>query len=247
LPAWSCIHALLSRRRENFFAASFQRMSRRNLLALLITVPALLGLSACGKRETPAEAGIRTRTLHVGNGVEPQGLDPHTTTGANDAEVQLALFEPLLSHDPVTGLPAPGAAASWEISADLLTYTFKLRPEGRWSDGRPVVAEDFVRTVQRGLSPKLAAEIANDHIWIAGGRAHFEGKERDFSRVGVRALDSLTLQFTLADPMPAFLPVVAGRAGMPLPIDAIIKHGGLEQRGAPWTRPGNRSAMVRSC
>jgi ABC-type oligopeptide transport system substrate-binding subunit len=100
----------------------------RSILALA----SLVG-TACGKRETSVEAGIRTRTLHVGNGVEPQGLDPQTTTGANDTFVQISLFEPLLSHDPVTGLPAPGAAASWEISADLLTYTFKLRPEGRWS------------------------------------------------------------------------------------------------------------------
>lgn len=72
----------------------------------------LLSFMGCGKRETPVEAGIRTRTLHVGNGVEPQGLDPQTTTGANDANVQLALFEPLVSHDPVTGLPAPGSSRS---------------------------------------------------------------------------------------------------------------------------------------
>jgi oligopeptide transport system substrate-binding protein len=55
--------------------------------------------------------------------------------------------------DPGTGQPAPGVARSWEVSSDRRTYTFHLRPEARWSDGRPVTAEDFIRSAQRLLNP----------------------------------------------------------------------------------------------
>lgn len=216
----------------------FRRVSVGSFRALLAA--ALLGFAVgCGKRLTSVEAGIRTRTLHVGNGVEPQGLDPQTTTGANEYWVQIAVFESLLGFDPVTGDVAPGVASAWDVSADLLTYTFHLRPDARWSNGRPIVADDFVRTAQRALSPVLGAEVANDFLRLAGARAYFEGKERDFSRVGIRALDARTVQYTLSDPLPGFLPIIATRMGIPLPIDSVIQHGGMEKRGAPWTRPGN--------
>lgn len=195
-------------------------------------------LSGCSKHETAVMAGIRTQTLHVGNGVEPQGLDPQTTTGASDWAVQRSLFEGLINADPQTGAPIPGGALRWEISPDLLRYTFHLRPEARWSDGKPVVANDFVRTAQRALSPKLAAEVANDFFWLAGARAYYDGIERDFSQVGIRALDALTLEYRLAEPLPCFLELLRSRLGTPLPMDLVTQTGGAEKRGAPWTRPG---------
>lgn len=195
-------------------------------------------LAGCSKHETAVDAGIRTQTFHVGNGVEPQGLDPQTTTGASDWTVQRTIFEGLMNSDPVTGEPSPGVAMRWEKSSDLLRYTFYLRPEARWSNGKPVVANDFVRTAQRALSPALAAEVANDFFWLAGARAYYEGKERDFSHVGIRAVDALTLEYRLAEPLPFFLELLRYRMGTPLPIDVITEHGGAEKRGTPWTRPG---------
>jgi len=192
----------------------------------------------CAKRETTVIAAIRTQTLHVGNGVEPQGLDPHTTTGASDWGVQSALFEGLMGSDPLTGQAVPGGASRWAVSPDLLRYTFYLRPEARWSDGTPVVADDYVRTARRALSPVLAAEIANDFFWLAGARTYFEGKERDFSTVGIRALDSNTLEYRLAEPLPFFLELLRGRMGVALPMDVVTRHGGAEKRGGTWTRPG---------
>jgi oligopeptide transport system substrate-binding protein len=208
--------------------------------AIFLSFFALAAAASCARRETPVAAGIRTQTLHVGNGVEPQELDPHTTTGAPEFLIQKALFEGLILPDPVTGQPTiPGVAKSWDVSDDLLTYTFHLRPEARWSDGRPVVAADYVRSAQRTLAPKLGAEAADDFFEIAGARPYFEGRERDFSRVGVRALDAHTLQYVLAEPTPVFLHRAMGRLGMPLPIDVIARHGGLEKRATPWTRPAN--------
>lgn len=196
-------------------------------------------LTSCSKHETAVVAGLRTQTLHVGNGVEPQGLDPQTTTGASDWSVQRTIFEGLMNSDPVTGQLIPGVAMRWEISPDLLRYTFYLRPEARWSDGKPVVADDFIRTAQRALSPALAAEIATDFFWLAGARAYYEGKDRDFSKVGIRMVDALTLEYRLAEPLPFFLELLRTRMGTPVPIDVISEHGGAEKRGTAWTRPAH--------
>lgn len=196
-------------------------------------------LAACAKRETDVEAGIRTQTLLVGNQAEPKGLDPQVSTGGPNFNIQRVLFEGLIIQDPTTGQPAPGVARSWEVSSDRLTYTFHLRPEARWSDGRPVTAGDFVRSAQRLLSPALGAEAVEAFSLVAGVRAYVKGPERNFSQVGIRAPDPLTLQVTLAAPALHFLDVVVHRFWFPVPVEVVARHGGMEKRGSPWTEPGN--------
>jgi oligopeptide transport system substrate-binding protein len=199
----------------------------------------LLLLPACTRRETDVEAGIRTQTLLVGNRAEPQDLDPHITSGVPESNIERALFEGLVVQDPATGQPAPGVAHSWEVSADRLTYTFHLRTEARWSDGRPVTADDFVRSAQRLLNPALGAERVESFFLVAGVRAYVKGPERDFSRVGIRALDPLTLQVTLAEPVMHFFNKLFGVGWLPVPVEVLARHDGMEKRGSPWTRPGN--------
>jgi len=200
---------------------------------------ALLALAGCTKRETAVEAGIRTKTLIVGNFAEPQDLDPHTTAGIPEYRIQRALFEGLITQDPTTGQPTPGVARSWELSSDRLTYTFHLRPEALWSDGRPVTADDFVRSAQRLLTPALAAAGAEMFLRVAGADNYAKGREPDFSQVGIRAPDLQTLQVTLARPVMHFLDMVLTNFWLPVPVDVVARHGGLEKRGSPWTRPGN--------
>jgi oligopeptide transport system substrate-binding protein len=204
-----------------------------------IALAALLALAACTKRDTDVEAGIRSQTLIVGNGADPQDLDPQVTVGWVEARIQKVLFEGLIIQDPATGQPAPGVARSWKVSSDRLTYTFHLRPEACWSDGRPVTAEDFVRSAQRILNPALGAEGAEAFSLVAGVRAYVKGPVRDFGQIGIRALDPLTLQITLAAPALHFFDVVVLRYWFPVPVEVVARHGGMEKRGSPWTRSGN--------
>src|SRR5262245_66062251 len=81
-------------------------------------------------------------------------------TGEPEGRLAYELFEGLLRKDPRTMRPAPGVAESWDISPDGKTYTFRLRNDARWSDGRPVTAQDFVYSWKRLLEPKLASEYA---------------------------------------------------------------------------------------
>src|SRR6478609_9227323 len=78
-----------------------------------------------------------------GNSEDPESLDPHKTSTVNEAHILRDLFQGLVMQDSKAEL-IPGAAESWTVSKDGAVYTFKLRADGKWSDGTPVTADDFV-------------------------------------------------------------------------------------------------------
>jgi oligopeptide transport system substrate-binding protein len=195
-------------------------MSLRLFLVLALVLPVFTG---CRKRETPVEAARQTKTLLLGNGVEPRDLDPHIITAFTDYNIVVSLFEGLTVLDPATSLPAPGAAERWEVSPDGLVYTFHLRAGAVWSNGDPVTAHDFVFSFERARAPKLAAEYA-----------YMLDCLRD-----AKAVDALTLQLTLHQPTPYLLSLVAAPSWNPVHEASLRKHGDIHTRGSHWTRPGN--------
>jgi oligopeptide transport system substrate-binding protein len=217
---------------------SMLRHSSASLIAAVL-LASLATLAGCGKRETPVDAALRTQTLLLGNGAEPQDLDPQIITAYTDYNIVIALFEGLTVIDETTSGPVPGAAARWEVSDDGLAYTFHLRPEARWSNGDPVTAADFVTSWQRMLSPALASEYAYMLHPLKNAEAYNTGALTDFSQVGAAAPDPLTLRLTLAHPTPHLLALLAHTAWFPVHPPTILKHGKLDQRGTAWTRPGN--------
>jgi oligopeptide transport system substrate-binding protein len=223
-------------------------MSR--LPALLAAL--LLSLLALGcARKSPGDSGPGSGTAaastapgkmiwRVGNGTEPQDLDPQTVSGVPEHKLIMALFEGLLAENPRDLSPEPGVAERWEVSADGLAYTFHLRADARWSDGTPLTAATFVRSYQRMLTPALAAEYAYLLHFIKNARAYNEGKLADFAAVGVTAVDDRTLRITLETPTPFLLKLIASHySWYPVPVHVIEKFGGLTRKGTAWTRPGN--------
>ena len=214
-----------------------------NLISRYVALPAVglaaLAILGCTKRETPAEAGIKTQTLLVGNAAEPSDLDPDTITVYTDSHIAYSLFEGLTKLDAKTSLAAPDLATSWDISPDGKDYTFHLRPEARWSDGDPVTAADFVYSYHRLLSPAFAG-LYSYMLWpIRNAEAFNSGKLSDFSQVGVKALDDHTLQVSLEKPTP-YLPAVASHTTwLPVQKKTIEKFGRMDEKGTKWTLPGN--------
>jgi oligopeptide transport system substrate-binding protein len=123
------------------------------IVAALLAALTIAGLTFSTTVDRPAD-------LRIANGTEVQSLDPQLTTGEPEARVQEALFEGLTRFDAATFRPAPGVAKSWDISEDGTLYTFHLRSDARWSDGRPVTAHDFVYSWKRLLDPAIGAEVA---------------------------------------------------------------------------------------
>ncbi|MBI5690893.1 MAG: peptide ABC transporter substrate-binding protein [Verrucomicrobia bacterium] len=205
---------------------------------LLCAALAGLSLAGCLKRETAVQRGNREQVLHRGVGNEVTELDPHLVTGVAEGNVLRALFEGLVTEDPVDLRPVPGVAERWELSPDGLVYTFFLRANARWSNGEPVTAQDFVTSFRRILTPSLAADYANLLYILQGAEAFHKGTNPDFSRVGATALDPRTLRLTLEHPAPYFLSLLTNPPFYPVPLATISRHGSAYQRGNPWTRPG---------
>ncbi len=200
---------------------------------------ALLCLSVgCAPRETPAELATKHGILIVGNGADPEDLDPHIITGVSETRIAQALFEGLVMLDGKTLEPRPGAAASWSISDDGLAYRFALQPEGRWSNGGPVRAQDFAFSLRRALTPTLGAKYAAMLFSVKNARAFYEGKLPAES-LGIRAVDDRTLEIALERPDPMFLAILAHPIAFPVRADILEKHGDPFKRGGRWTRAGN--------
>ncbi len=117
-----------------------------------------LFLANCSENTQPVSTGPQDQILYVGNGTEPKDLDPHTVTGVPESKIILALLEGLVIRHPEGLDPLPGMAESWDISEDGLIYNFNLREGAVWSNGDPVVAEDFVYAWKRMLMQSLGSK-----------------------------------------------------------------------------------------
>jgi oligopeptide transport system substrate-binding protein len=203
--------------------------------ALLLTTL----LVACGQGESNVAAGNRDAVLHFGNGTEPQTIDPHVMSGSPEVNIARALYEGLVTRNPLTLEMDPGVAERWEISGDGLVMTFHLNPAARWSNGDPVTAEDFVWSLRRSLHPDMGNQLAYTLYPISGARAFATGEVDDPAALGVRALDERTLQITLEHPDPFFLGTLGTYPAYPVHRATIEAHGRATDRFTAWTRVEN--------
>jgi oligopeptide transport system substrate-binding protein len=103
----------------------------------------------------------RENVLRYVSGSEPESLDPQIATTQSDQRTCMALYEGLIEYDPKTGEPTPALAEAWEVNKDSSEFVFHLRRDGRFSNGDPITARDFVYTIRRGLTPELGSRSAS--------------------------------------------------------------------------------------
>lgn len=220
----------------------------RRFLVSCIPLAAVLIFAGCAKNDpgssgydAPIDAdGKKLMVWNVGNGAEPQDLDPQVVTGVPENNILMGLFEGLVSANPKDLSPAPGMAESWNISDDGLVYTFQLRDAAKWSDGSRIIADDFVQSYQRMLTPEFAAEYSYLLWFVVGAEEYNNGQLNDFSQVGFKALDNQTLEVTLKNPTPFLLSLISSHyAWYPVPIKVISKFGSLTGKSTRWTKPEN--------
>lgn len=199
-------------------------MKRTLVVLLFVVLPVLTGCSP---------GRLRPDLVFI-NGAEPETLDPALITGQPEGRIVNALFEGLLRFDR-KGVAEPGVASSWEISADQCVYTFHLRKEACWSDGKALMAKDFVDSWRRTLDPATASAYNYQLFAVKGAQEFAESapdKLPDFSTVGVKALDEGTLRVTLKQPTPYFLDLCAFPTLYPVRTDLIARYGD------DWVKPG---------
>jgi oligopeptide transport system substrate-binding protein len=185
---------------------------------------ALLLALACGT------AGAAPQVLRIGNGIEPESLDPHRAEGVSAGNIVRDLFEGLTAVAPRGGV-IPGAAESWDVSADGRVWTFHLRPTARWSNGDAVTAEDFVAGLRRSADPATGSSTSQILAPIANAAEVIAGRV-PARQLGVAALDERTLRIALRQPAPWFAGVLAHPSTFPVHRPSLAKFG------AQFARPG---------
>jgi len=181
---------------------------------------------------TLAAAAQAEMVIRIGNGSDPETLDPHRITSITGNTIVRDLCEGLAAYGPA-GEVVPGLAEKWTISDDGKTYTFTLRDGLKWSDGSPFTAADYVWSMQRAVSPATIPGFPEFLYAIENAREIVQGTMPPES-LGVSSPDPRTIVIRLWRPFPDFLDFGVVQRGMfPLQRAAIERHGN------DFVRPGN--------
>jgi oligopeptide transport system substrate-binding protein len=194
-------------------------------------------------------------------------LDLQKMSWTQDLRVARLLFEGLVMNDIFTHEMTirPGAAESWDVLEDGRVFVFHLRQDGKWSNGEPLTAHDFVYTWRRGLLPDIASDYIVFFALIEGGQEFYdwrqaqldafdpkkddavelweETKRRFDETVGLKAVNDHTLRVELVHPVPYFLDLTAFGVMYPVYPPLVRQYeqpdpetGRLDVRSG-WTKP----------
>ena len=173
--------------------------TKKRILSAGLTVAAALLLTACG------QSGSDTKTYSSTFSGNPTTFNYLLDYYADNTAIITNLVDGLLENDNHGNL-VPSLAEDWSVSSDGLTYTYKLRKDAKWftADGEeyaPVKAQDFVTGIKYAVDNKSQAIdlIQNS---IKGLNDYITGADSDFSKVGVKAIDDQTVEYTLTRPEP---------------------------------------------
>ena len=173
--------------------------TKKRVLSAGLTFAAALLLAACG------QSGSDTKTYSSTFSGNPTTFNYLLDYYADNTAIITNLVDGLLENDNYGNL-VPSLAEDWSVSSDGLTYTYKLRKDAKWftADGEeyaPVKAQDFVTGIKYAVDNKSQALdlIQNS---IKGLNDYITGADSDFSKVGVKAIDDQTVEYTLARPEP---------------------------------------------
>jgi oligopeptide transport system substrate-binding protein len=176
------------------------------------------------------------QTLRMAWSTEPPSLDPGLATDTTSSNVLLAIMDPIVKLNPDTNEAEPSLAESWDVSEDGKTVTYHLRSDGKWTNGDPVTASDFVYSWKRTLSPDLAADYAYQLYGIQGAaeyNACTKNCDALAAKVGVEAPDDTTLVVHLTSAQPWFIQQSAHHSFL------AVHKATVEKFGDKWTEPQN--------
>jgi ABC-type oligopeptide transport system substrate-binding subunit len=156
--------------------------------------------------------------------VEPTTFDPAEVQDVPTGDLLQNVYEGLVKWTPDNKL-APAVAASWSVSKDGRTYTFKIRPRVKFHSGKVVSADDVAYSIARGFDPKLASPVAITYLGdIVGAQDAASGKATSLS--GIKVIDRSTISITIIKPKAYWLNVLTYPTAFILNKDAVNKDAG---------------------
>lgn len=199
-------------------------MKKSHWLTALITGVALATLLVgCGSKGSASSGS--SQTLNLTEELDPTTLDVNDMRNSNENDILSEVQEGLTTIESKNGKDKVvlTGAKSYTKSADGLTYTFKLR-DAKWSDGKKVTAQQYVDSFRRLLKKENAFSQATNAYFIKGAEAYNTGKG-SAEDLGVKALNSKTLQVQLAYAYPSLLSDFSSVIYYPVRLDKINKVG----------------------
>ena len=162
---------------------------------------------------------------------DPPTLDPHIAQDSTSAGIILEIYSGLVSLD--TNLQIiPDIAESWTISNDGMKYTFKLRDNAKFHNGKYIKAEDFLWSFNRAANPSTNSITAEDYLGdIVGVQDVIDGKADTIS--GIKLIDELTLEINIDSPKAYFL------AKLTYPVSFVLDSENVKTKN--WTDSPNGS------
>ena len=191
--------------------------------------------AASDSRGGQSTAGDTTRLIRLY--VDPPTLDPHVTTDATSAQIIVEVFGGLVTIDPDLNIVAD-LAESWDIGEDGRVYTFHLRPDAKFHDGKPVTAQDVVWSLERATNPLTESPVADQYLGdIVGVKEKLAGEATTIS--GLRFIDDLTVEITIDEAKSYFL------AKLTYPTAFVLDQDNVEEDQRSWFRNPNGTGPFR--
>jgi len=206
-------------------------VNKKNVVTTLVVLAATLSTitsasthpASAWQTDIPLDQAL---VLAGGESTNPRDYDPATTYSSGDKLV----FSGLVSFDPNLNL-TPDLAEKWDVNADGTIYTFHLRANAKFHNGRAVTAQDVVYSWERAASPALGSDTVLTYLGdIVGVREMNAGQADNIT--GLTALDEHTLQVTIDAPKPYFL------LKLTYPTAFIVDRENVES-GEEWVRTPN--------
>lgn len=213
----------------------------KKLLALFLVLLMVGSMAvACKDNKDTSESDL---VINACIASEPETIDPSLISSVDASTYTQHQFENLMKYQLISKNVAddknmqatevvPGQAKSYTVSADQKEYTFVLRDDIKWSDGKDVTANDWVYSWRRLVDPKTAAEYGYFLDGVVLNAAAIQAGEKEPSELGIEAVDEKTLKITLESPCTYFLEMCAFASLVPLREDIVANND-------KWTDPAN--------
>lgn len=191
--------------------------------------PAPTAAGASGERQ---EGG----TLRL-VGADPTTLDPHLVTDVASAEYVVEIFGGLVTLTPDLEI-VPDLAKDWDVDDSGTVYTFHLREDAQFHDGKPVTAQDFKWSLERAADPATRSPVASVYLDdIVGAMDKIEGRADEIE--GVKVIDDHTLEITIDAPKAYFLSKLTYSTAF------VLDRENVESGGETWTDHANGTGPFR--
>lgn len=218
-------------------------MKFKKKIAVLLASALAMSTALAGCSNSGSGGSSKGVELNVNVGPEPATIDPAKNSAVDGATLINHAFEGLMKLDKDNKI-VEGQAAKYEVNKDETVYTFTLREGIKWSDGKPVKAEDFVYAWQRLVDPKTGADYNYMISMVKNANEIMAGKKKP-KELGIKALDEKTVEVTLTNPTPYFLEVCAFPATFPVRKD-IVEANADTWSTDPKTYIGNGPYVLKS-